>query len=63
MFSVAKQSDNIFGKICTSTEELIKQHMSARMAESGVRIQAAEAKSIHFEKEVRALKRGVSHLH
>nr|CAB3265095.1 protein phosphatase 1 regulatory subunit 21-like [Phallusia mammillata] len=38
-----------------STEDLIKQHMGARMAENGLRIKSAEAKSMHFESESNAL--------
>jgi len=38
-----------------TTEDLIKQHMSARLAELANKLQFAEAKAIHFESECKSL--------
>ena len=38
-----------------STEELIKQHLTARLSEAALKAQVAEGKALHFENECRML--------
>ena len=46
-----------------STEELIKQHLTARLSEAALKAQVAEGKALHFENECRMLHKHLAILH